>query len=130
MLALLPGVQAGGRAAANPNPNPNPKTNPDPNPKQVAERLLLPGHDEQPVLKKSAPPEGAGPASPKPRRAEPSAAEFYTSELQRLQARLEQHLDLHPCPHPEPGPTPWPYALPPPSRAHALALRPGPTPWP
>ena len=97
----------------------------------MAERLLLPGHDEQPVLKKSAPPEGAGAASPKPRRAEPSAAEFYTSELQRLQARLEQQLDLHPCPHPEPGPTPWPYALPLPRAGPcALAVRPGPTPWP
>ena len=94
----------------------------------MAERLLLPGHDEQPVLKKSAPPEGAGAASPKPRRAEPSAAEFYTSELQRLQASSTSTYTHAPPPSraPRPGLTPCP----PRAGPCALALRPGPTPWP
>jgi len=57
--------------------------------KHVAERLLLPAHDEKPRLKNSAQPESPEPESPKARKPEPNAAEVYTSELQRLQARLK-----------------------------------------
>ena len=55
--------------------------------KQVAERLLLPAHNERPRLKNSSQSESPGPESPKARKPEPNAAEVYTSELQRLQAR-------------------------------------------
>ena len=71
--------------------------------KQVAERLLLPAHNEKPRLKNSALPESpGGPESPKAQKPEPDAAEVYTSELKRLQARLKRYHTYTLTPYPDP----------------------------